>query len=142
MDAAAELRCTSEGDTGMVREAWKLAFTKCWFCQRPGTRSRPWDDSKGNVPVPGWTAAETKLLIQGKGYVRTYHVIDCPLFAEDPRMSVPQETKPTLLSLDRMQNYMSRGYTNNEIARLTGLSVSTVKQKRKKIKEREKLSGK
>lgn len=126
----------------MVREVWKLAFTKCWFCKRPGTRSCPWDDSKGNVPVPGWTAVETKLLIQGKGYVKTYHIIDCPMFDEDLRMSAPQETKPTLLSLDKMQAYMKHGYTNNEITRLTGLSVSAIKQKRRRIKEREKLSGK
>lgn len=112
-----------------------MAFTRCWFCRRPGTRSCPWDDSKGIVPVPGWKAIETKLLIQGKGHVKSYHIIDCPMFVEDQRMMVPQGTKPTLLSLDQMRAYTEQGYTNDKIARLTGLSLSSIKQKRRKLRE-------
>lgn len=125
----------------LVEEVWKLAFTKCWFCMRPGTRSCPWDDSKGSIPTPGWTAIPTPLLIQGKGIVTSYHVIDCPLFVEDKRTAEPVKTKPTVMEDEELKAYLAKGFSDEKISGLVGLSVSTVRQRRQKMKRKER-SGK
>ena len=65
--------------------------TKCWDCKRVGTGTCSWDRSRGNTPTPGWTAIPTTLLAVGKK-LRSYHVIDCPLFVpDDPRVVLAGE---------------------------------------------------
>lgn len=53
----------------------------CWDC-RKFCMGCSWSESKGNIPVAGWTAKETYLLSGGEK-LQTYEIYDCPEFAED-----------------------------------------------------------
>lgn len=60
--------------------------TLCWRCQRPGTNTCSWDESRGTVPVEGWTAEVRPLRMQiGRVPIMktSYHVIACPLYIPD-----------------------------------------------------------
>lgn len=55
--------------------------TLCWTCNAPITGSCCWSRSRGCTPVPGWTAEETVIFYQADP-IRSYRVIDCPLYQE------------------------------------------------------------
>ena len=109
-------------------------MTKCWSCKRPGTSTCPWDASAGNTPTPGWTAIPTKIFFQGKGLVRSYLVIDCPLFDEDPRpLRSPSDNLPT--SDEELLEYIQKGYSNSKISVMTGIDIWTVGKRREYLEE-------
>lgn len=110
-------------------------MTKCWSCRRPGTSTCPWDASAGNTPTPGWTAIPTKILFQGKGYLRSYLVIDCPMFVPESRpLNLPTDNIPT--SDEELWEYIQKGYSNSKISVMTGIDVVTVGKRREYLEEK------
>ena len=56
--------------------------TLCWRCNKAcGYCS--WSEHKNHTPVPGWTAIQTNLRMNGGVYAESYIVIACPEFEED-----------------------------------------------------------
>ena len=125
--------------------------TLCWRCKRPGTGTCSWDKSRGNVPVEGWTAQEAAHRGNNGEYLRTYHVIDCPLFELDQdyvkRMKRAYwETESGKRAERRkrreeIENLIHYGWTDKAIALRFGLNPKTVNgyrcEWRKKQKEQE-----
>lgn len=62
----------------------------CADCYRTiGTCS--WE--KNFVPVDGWEAKKTTVMVQYKGPVESYNVVSCPLFVPHPKSSKPRRSK-------------------------------------------------
>lgn len=111
-----------------------MSETLCWTCTAPGTGRCSWDRSKGNIPVDGWTAERTKILMQGIGYVDSYCVIDCPLYQEcETANNAPRSGPRSNLDDETLEKWLYIGYTDREISRRSGLSVSTISQRRQKL---------
>lgn len=55
----------------------------CFDCQFP-VQLCLWMASRGEIPVPGWTA-EPAALDVGKHFNATYHIIKCPLYVPPER---------------------------------------------------------
>lgn len=110
--------------------------TLCWRCKRPGTGSCSWDASRGSVPVEGWTADEVPFRERDGSHIRTYHVIDCPLFELDEdyvkRMKhacgLAQEGKraESRKRREEIENLFRYGWTDKAIALRYGLKPNTV----------------
>lgn len=104
-----------------------MVFTKCWFCKIPGTGGCPWDASKGSTPVPGWSAIPTTLRdLDGLYSIDSYHVVDCPMFVEDPRMDAWSVSQGSGVGLSVLEIYLELGYSDARIAELIGLPVDAV----------------
>ena len=125
----------------------KINDTLCWRCKRPGTRSCAWDDSKGEIPVEGWTAEEVPYLGWAYGEEKTtFHVIDCPLF--DPMEDYDGQERRARLYCDftddekekkggvrrekteRVYQLFREGLNNKDVAHILGLAPRTIRQYR------------
>ena len=92
--------------------------------------------------MPGWEAIPTKLRDgYGEYSIDSFHVIECPLFQEDPAMTIESGGRQPRVEMDTIAVYLERGYSDSRISALTGLSLSTVSQKRQRL-IREKGKGK
>ena len=130
--------------------------TLCWRCKRPGTRTCAWDDSKGNVPVEGWTAEEVPFRENDGSHIRTYHVIDCPLFELDEEYQrrikhafFDEESGKTAerrKRIEEIENLIRYGWTDKAIASRFGLSLKSANgyriRWRKKQREQERKGKK
>ena len=125
--------------------------TLCWRCKRPGTRTCSWDDSMGSVPVEGWTAEETPFRAKDGEYIKTYNVIDCPLFEpmedykERTKNSYGEDTEPKQKKKqnkwEEVEPFLRDGYSDLAIAIKFGLNLDSVRKYkwRWKKKQREML---
>ena len=106
--------------------------TLCWRCTRPGTGSCSWD--KRLVPVDGWTAVPSEFREQDGSYAKSWRVLLCPQFQEEPdydhRMSHVCIGRPTLVNRNRIFHLVHYGWRNEAIALEFGIAVETVKKYR------------
>lgn len=107
--------------------------TLCWSCKKPGTRACAWDDSKGNVPVEGWTAEERPYPGACVGPKRSFHVIKCPLYEKDEKYHVAKGGKKPVIPLGTFVNLVKSGLSDNVIANRFGVSTLSVRRRREKI---------
>lgn len=122
--------------------------TLCWSCKRTGTSTCSWDESKGNIPVKGWTAKEERHRAYEGKYIKTFHVIECPMFILDEnyvqrmnsicgvhqsRQCSDERKKRT----EEIENLIHYGWTNEAIALRFGLSVFTIKNKRSRWRKKQ-----
>lgn len=120
--------------------------TLCWRCKRAGTESCAWDKSRGNVPVEGWTAEESKIRVGNGVYTKSYRVIDCPLFVldEDYERRMKQHlgecqkrgVKPKT-DIEKIEHFIRYGWTDKAIALQFGLSPETVRGYRYKWRKKQ-----
>lgn len=113
----------------------RVPETLCWTCTAPGTGRCSWDRSKGNIPVRGWKAIPTTVLMQGIGQVRSYCVLNCPLYEECSTAKNKRggPGKKTVLSDEVLERWLQLGFGDRVIAQRCGLSVSTVSQRRQRL---------
>lgn len=130
--------------------------TLCWRCKRPGTGTCSWDKSRGNVPVEGWTAKEAAHRGNNGEYLKTYHVIDCPLFDLDEdyveRMKQAYcgagngKRAERQKRIEEIENLLRYGWTDKSIAQRYGLSLKAANgyrcRWRKKQREQERKGKK
>lgn len=67
-----------------MRKGFEKKPTLCWDCAKACGRCC-WSDHWKHDPVPGWTAVETILKINGGEYCTSYEVKECPEFEPDRR---------------------------------------------------------
>lgn len=117
-----------------IKKGGKTIDTKCWTCTAPGTRRCCWDDSKGEIPVPGWTAIKTPV---------SYHVISCPLYEKCPtsRNKNPA-SRQSRLSDEQLRAWMKEGVSDWVIHLRTGLQTSTIANRKRKLKQQDEEDAK
>lgn len=87
--------------------AGKAMSTKCWTCSRAGEKSCCW--AARFCPVPGWTAEPTEVVSRdrktshGERRIRSYHVVDCPLYQKDGERRPDKTRKIDTEALDRLR---------------------------------------
>lgn len=109
--------------------------TLCWTCTVPGTGGCSWD--KEFQPVEGWEAEPTRLRSDSGMYdTESYAVKACPLYQPMTR-DTTIDGRASVLSDTTLERWLMAGFTDREIARRTGLAVSTVVRRRQKyLRER------
>lgn len=107
--------------------------TKCWTCRRPGTGSCSWD--LNFTPVEGWTAVQTKVWMSA--YMKdaqSFCVIDCPLYVPEFYCTVAKRPGyGALLSDELLEAYIFRGFSDEEISELCGMTPHSVRRRRLKF---------
>lgn len=121
--------------------------TLCWKCKRPGSNTCSWDRSRGEIPVDGWTAKETKRWSSKGKYIKAYHIISCPLFLLDEdyvkRMKNIIETQEGKFSekrrkrIEEIENLIHYGWTDKAIASRFGISVKYVQKIKYRWREKQ-----
>ena len=114
--------------------------TLCWKCKRPGTRTCSWDSSCGNIPVDGWVATDAKHRASRGGYIKTYHVIECPMFILDE--DYVERTKHAFelerrKQIEEIENLIHYGWTDKAISLRFGVSIDYVRKRRYKWREKQ-----
>lgn len=113
--------------------------TLCWTCRRPGTGSCSWD--LDFTPVEGWEATQTSVAVWSKGArTESYFVHRCPMYA--PENYDARAKRPgygALLSERALERYIFKGFTDREIAQKCGMTVDSVRRRRKQLFEQKEL---
>ena len=107
--------------------------TLCWSCKRPGTRTCSWDDSKGNVPVEGWTAEERPYPGAYVGPKRSFHVIECPLYEKDEKYYIATGGEKPVIPIGKFIFLVKSGLSDGAIENRFGVSSASVRKTREKL---------
>lgn len=106
----------------------------CWRCRKSGASACSWDINF--TPVDGWTATPTKIRNRDNGYVESFLVHQCPLFQQEEQTDryAAAYGRPSKLADEQIMRLLNLGHTATETARLLGVHVNTIYNRKSAMK--------